>query len=51
MLVWDDCVCNSFLFLVRILYTPHFTVIDLLVPFSLSPSFSLSILPLLSSHH
>jgi hypothetical protein len=41
MLVWDDCVCNLFLFLVRILYTPHFTAIDLLVPFSLSLSFSL----------
>lgn len=43
------CVCNFFFFsfLMRILYTPHFTVIDLLVPFLLPLSFFSLSLPLL----
>lgn len=52
MLAWDDCVCN-FYFLMRILYTPHFTVIDLLVLFFFSLTsllISLFSLPLLFLH-
>jgi hypothetical protein len=50
VLAWDDCVCILIFFpLMRILYTPHFMVIDLLVPFSFPLPLSLSLFHFSSS--